>query len=95
MGLDPRSREILTNEVYKWDSASDSYEFSGRSYLVERIAAKNGITLDRANEEIQKRTKIVDWLAKKNTRNYREVSDVIRRFYQDPEKILAEVEKGE
>ncbi|MEM3703907.1 MAG: ATPase, T2SS/T4P/T4SS family, partial [Candidatus Bathyarchaeia archaeon] len=42
VGLDPRSREIITNEVYKWNAATDGFDYTGRSYLIERIASKKG-----------------------------------------------------
>jgi flagellar protein FlaI len=89
VGLDPRSKEILTNEVYKWNPAEDNFEYTGRSYLVERIAEKKGITTDEANEEIRRRAKVLEWMRARNLRNYKEVSDVIRRYYEDPASVYA------
>ena len=34
VGLDPRSGEILTNEVYRWNPAKDTFDFTGRSYIL-------------------------------------------------------------
>ncbi len=87
VGLDPRSKEILTNEVYKWNPAEDNFEYTGRSYLVERIAEKKGISTDEANEEIRRRAKVLEWMRARNVRNYKEVSDVIRRYYEDPASV--------
>ena len=96
IGLDPRSREILTNDVYRWNPTNDSFDFSGRSYLVERIAQKKGISLEAAYEEIKRRTQILEGLSKRKIRNYIEVSDVIRRYYENPKTFLiSEVMKGE
>lgn len=94
VGLDPRSKEILTNEVYKWNPAEDAFEYTGRSYLVERIAGKKGITTDEANEEIHHRARVLEWMRTKNVRNYKEVSDIIRRYYEDPENVYKEATKN-
>lgn len=90
VGLDPRSKEILTNEIFKYNPAKDSFEYTGRSYLVERIAEKKGITTDAANEEIQRRMRVLEWMRARNVRKYLEVSDVIRRYYEDPERVYKE-----
>jgi flagellar protein FlaI len=96
IGLDPRSREILTNEVYRWNPTNDTFDFSGRSYLIERIAQKKGISLEAAFEEIMRRSQILKGLSKRKIRNYLEVSDIIRRYYENPKTFLfSEVMKGE
>jgi len=95
VGLDPRSREILINEVYKWNAAKDSFDYTGRSYLVERIAEKNGISIDEANEEIQRRAKILKWMSNRNIRNFREVSNIVRRYYENPESVYVEATHDE
>ena len=95
MGLDPRSGEILTNEVYKWNPLQDTFDFTGRSYILEKIAEKTGISSEQASEEIQRRAKVIEWMVKKNMRNYKDVSNIIRSYLQNPEPILAEALKDE
>ncbi len=95
VGLDPRSGEILTNEVYKWNPLEDSYDFTGRSYILEKIAEKTGVTPEEAIEEIQRRAKIIEWMVKTNARNYKDVSNVIRTYLENPERVLAEALKSE
>jgi flagellar protein FlaI len=93
VGLDPRSREILTNDVFKWNALKDAFEYTGRSYLVERIAARDGISLEEANKEIRRRAKILEWMTGRNIRNFKEVSDLIRKYYEQPESLLVEASK--
>jgi len=95
VGLDPRSGEILTNEVFRYNAAQDTFDFTGRSYILEKIAEKSGITSEEASEEIQRRTKVIEWLVKKNIRNYKEVSNIIRGYTENPQKILQEAQKNE
>jgi flagellar protein FlaI len=94
VGLDPRSREILTNEVYKWNALSDQFEFTGRSYVVERIAEKQGITIEAAYEEIERRAEILEWMAKNDIRDYRAVSEIIRRYYLNPNSVFVEATRS-
>jgi len=90
VGLDPRSGEILTNEIFKWNSIDDSFNYTGRSYILERIAEKKGISIEEANAEIQRRVKIIDWMSKCNVRNYKDVSNTIRGYYENPDALLKE-----
>jgi flagellar protein FlaI len=95
VGLDPRSGEILINEVYHWNPLEDSFNFTGRSYIVEKIAEQKGITVEEAGEEIQRRAEVINWIYKNNIRNYKDVSDVIRSYSQNPEYFVREVMKNE
>ena len=95
VGLDPRSGEILTNEVYKWNPAEDTFDFTGRSYIIEKIADKTGVTPEQASEEIQRRAKVLQWMVKTNKRNYKDVSNLIRSYLENPEPVLAEALKNE
>jgi len=93
VGLDPRSGEILTNEVYRWNPANDTFDYTGRSYIIEKIAEKKGLTTEEAAEELQRRAKVIEWMVKKNLRNYKDVSNVIRSYIENPSRVLREVEK--
>ncbi len=95
VGLDPRSGEILTNEVYKWNAAEDAFDFTGRSYILEKIAEKTGVTTEQAIEEIQNRTKVLHWMVKTNVRDYKDVSNVIRSYIENPKPLLEEAMKNE
>jgi len=90
VGLDPRSGEILTNEIFKWNSVDDTFDYTGRSYILERIAEKKGISIEEANAEIQRRVKIIDWMSRRNIRNYKDVSNTIRSYYENPDALLKE-----
>jgi flagellar protein FlaI len=90
VGLDPRSGEILTNEIYRWNFLSNNFEFTGRSYILEKIAEKTGKTLEEANEEIQRRAKVIQWMARENIRNYLDVSNTIRSYLENPDRLFKE-----
>jgi archaeal flagellar protein FlaI len=95
VGLDPRSGEILTNEVYKWNATDETFDYTGRSYILEKIAEKNGISTEQAEEELKNRAKVINWMAKNNTRNYKDVSNIIRSYVENSAAVLREVLKDE
>lgn len=95
VGLDPRSGEILTNEVYRWNPAEDVFDFTGRSYIVENIADRKGISVEEAEAEIHRRAQIIDWMFQNNIRNYKDVSDIIRSYAENPDYFMQEVMKNE
>jgi len=95
VGLDPRSGEILTNEVYRWNATEGTFDYTGRSYILEKIAEKTGVSIEQAEEELKNRKKVITWMAKKNIRNYKDVSNIIRTYMENPVRILAEALKDE
>ena len=42
LDIDPRTNELITNEVFKWRSATDEITYSGKSYLLEEIMEAKG-----------------------------------------------------
>jgi len=59
VGLDPRSGEILTNEVYRWNATDETFDYTGRSYILEKIAEKTGVSIEQAEQELKNRKKII------------------------------------
>ncbi|MCS4539912.1 MAG: ATPase, T2SS/T4P/T4SS family, partial [Thaumarchaeota archaeon] len=91
VGLDTRTSELITNEVYRYDATKDRYVFAGRSYVLEKMAKDRGVNLDEIKAELATRSQIVQWMAKKGLRQYREVANVIQRYYTDKAGLLAEI----
>ena len=87
VGLDPRSKEIITNEVYRWDPKTDSFIYGGRSYLIERIARRSGLSMEDVRRELNRRKEILEWMAKKDIRDYYSVSTIIKEYYENPELV--------
>ena len=90
IGIDPRTNEILLNDVFKWDPNKDSWTYSGRSYLLETISENKNIPLADVIEDLRKRSVILKWMLKKELRRFSDVAKVVRSYYQDPERVYAE-----
>ena len=87
-GYDPDTDEIVMRQRVKWDPVTDTQIMSDKSYLLQKLADKNGLTIDAVNKEIAKRKAILKWLQKKGMRRYMELDAVLREYYSDPEGVF-------
>ncbi|MBI2183721.1 MAG: type II/IV secretion system ATPase subunit [Thaumarchaeota archaeon] len=91
VGIDPRTNEFIMNDVFKYQPATDTYNYSGRSYIVEKIAKTKNIPTEDVRRDLEERKMFLDWLTNKKIRKYREVSSAIGKYYLDKESIMNQV----
>ncbi len=94
VGLDPRTNEIITNEVFRYMAKDDTYQYSGRCYLLEKIARNLGKRMKDVMEEVAKRRTILEWMVRNDIRSFKEVTEVIRNFYANPEEVYKAAKVG-
>ena len=94
VGLDPNTKELLTNEVYHWNSRNDTYEYSGYSHILEEKMKRKGLTKEEVWEEINRRKTVLDWMVKAGIRQYTDVVSVIRDYYADPIRVFRKARVG-
>jgi len=94
MAMDPRTKELLTNDVYQWDSKSDTFFYSGRSYVMERNMKKMGLSEDEVKADLHRRKVVLEWMVKNNIRRYTDVTSVIREYYADPDRAYRRARVG-
>lgn len=92
VGVDPHSQEIITNEVFKWDPSRDDFDFSGKSYVLEKIMVKINYSQERMRNELRTRKRVLDWMVLNDIRKSDQVAQIITEFYVRPEEILARVD---
>ncbi len=88
LGIDPSSGEVDLNEIYRWDPKTDSFTYSGRSRILEKLAEKFGVGVEDIRKELQRRTTVLDYMVKKNIRRYKDVGNMIREYYAEPVKAF-------
>ncbi|OPX67364.1 MAG: hypothetical protein A4E37_01428 [Methanoregulaceae archaeon PtaB.Bin056] len=95
LDIDPRTNELITNEVFRWHPATDEITYSGKSYVLEEIMESRGWDEDRMREELKMRQEVLEWMRIKKIRNFRDVGNILVQYYRDPagtmEKIRAEL----
>ncbi|MCX6666337.1 MAG: type II/IV secretion system ATPase subunit, partial [Euryarchaeota archaeon] len=87
--IDPTTKEILTNEVFRWDPIDDRFVYSGKSYVLERIRTRWGMGKDRLIEEIKHRVEILEWMRKYDIRSFKEVAHIVSRYTEKPAEFMA------
>ncbi|MEM0492597.1 MAG: type II/IV secretion system ATPase subunit [Candidatus Thermoplasmatota archaeon] len=89
--IDPTTKEILTNEVFRWDPIEDKYIYSGKSYVLESIRADKDMTREEMTNELRNRAKLLEWMNRMNIRDFREVSQIIAQYAEDPAPLLKKI----
>jgi type IV secretory pathway ATPase VirB11/archaellum biosynthesis ATPase len=86
--IDPTTKEILTNEVFRWDPIEDKFVYSGKSYILERIRAEKDISREGMITEIKNRTMLLDWMNKNNIREFKKVATIIAQYVDNPTDVM-------
>ena len=86
--LDRKTNDLATNGVYQWDAKQDTFQYSGRSHVLEKSMRRTGLNEGEVRQELLKRKTILEWMVKNNIRKHSEVSDVIRNYYADPTRVF-------
>jgi flagellar protein FlaI len=93
LDIDPRTNELITNEVFKWRSATDEIIYSGKSYLLEEIMEAKGWSENRMREELKRRQEVLEWMRIKKIRHYKDVAKILISYHRDPESVIEKVRK--
>jgi archaeal flagellar protein FlaI len=89
--IDPMTKEILTNEVFRWDPVGDQFFFSGKSYVMERIRNQHGMTKDEMMEELGRRVEILEWMRDNNIRAFKDVARIVSSYIDTPNDVMEKV----
>lgn len=86
-GIDKDTGEILFNDVFNWNAETDQHVQTGKSRLLEKIAADYGETFEEIQYEIRKRKSAIDWMVNQDIREHKAVTNTIMEFYANPDKF--------
>ncbi len=88
LDIDPRTHELITNEVFRWHPTTDEIRYSGKSFILEEIMEERGWNEARMHEELKRRQEILEWMRIKKLRNYQDVSKILISYSRNPESIM-------
>ena len=91
--IDPVSKEILTNEVFRWDPAKDEFYYSGKSYVLERIRGQHGMSKEEMMFELKRRIEVLEWMKDNNIRAFKDVARIVASYLESPQEILEKISK--
>jgi len=89
--IDPTTKEILTNEVFRWDPIEDKFIYSGKSYILERIRAEKDISREDMITEIKNRAILLDWMNKNNIREFKKVATIVAQYADNPAEVMKRI----
>ena len=89
--IDPTTKELLTNEVFRWDPVKDTFTYSGKSYVLEQIRAKNNMDHSTITNELQQRAKILDWMLHNRVTNFDDVAKTAAQYYENKDQIITKI----
>jgi archaeal flagellar protein FlaI len=99
VGLDPETNELITNSVYSWNPADDTFLFSGHSYVYERVALLRNWTMKEMEREVRNRVTMLEAMMVRDAQatrqkpyTHRDVGQMVAFYYKEPEKALAEAQ---
>ena len=87
--LDPDTNQLIFMEPFKWVSKTDDrFENSGTSKILNTIRLQNDWTEEQLDQELKNRKLILEWMEKKNFRDYRDVGRIVSEYQKYPEELL-------
>jgi flagellar protein FlaI len=92
--LDPKRKNIITENVFRWNPREDRFAFSGHSTLLERQMSKACISEEEVRRELHKRKTVLEWMVREGIRRYTDVANVIREYYADPNRVFQKARVG-
>jgi len=96
ISIEEISSSSTPNSIIKWDPKSDYFEHSfDASKNFKKISEQTGDEFDEVIKEHYRRTQILKWMSSNNIRAHKEVTEMIRKYYNDPNSILKKVNYGE
>ena len=90
-GLDQRTGGVRINDLYTWDPASDTFEYSGNSYVLDLIMEERGWTRNQLTDALSERKEILEYMAGRNINNYKEIARIVQQYAIDPDAVLTAI----
>ncbi len=91
LGYDKRTRLPVVAETFKWNPKNDEYTSIKESILLKRTADKIGITNRDVKEDLENRSKVLEWMMKNEMKDYRKVSSIINLFYTSQDFLVEKI----
>ncbi|MCI4371635.1 MAG: secretion system protein E, partial [Thermoplasmata archaeon] len=88
VGTDPESNELITNSAYTWNPADDTFNYSGHSYVYEKISLARNWNQRRMEQEVKRRLDLFDYMKRMEIKNYRDVAKIVSSYYKDPDGMI-------
>ncbi len=93
IGMDQHTNELLTNEVFRWNHSDDTFKYSGSSHVLKRIMEERNWDNKEMGDELKRRQDILKWMVSRGIKDYKDVTEIVIRYYQEPEELMKTVKR--
>ena len=80
--------QVVVNNIFKWNPANDTFAMNPNSRIFKNIMEHYGLTREQVANEFRVRARLLSELYRRNVLNYKEVQDVIHKYYKNPDEVL-------
>lgn len=87
-GIDKETGKASANKVFSWVPSEDKIEYSGYSWVLNKISINKGLPINEIYAEIENRKRVLKWLLDNNIRSMKDVSKYIVMYHKNSEKIV-------
>ncbi len=91
VGIDDKTGDLLTNQVYAWNATRDTFTFQGRSNILEELRRVRNASTGEIEEDWARRTRLLEWMVEHGIRHISDVSHVIAAYYADPDRVMERI----
>lgn len=91
VGFEPETNELITNTVYEWDPATDTFVYKGHSFLFDEIMEMKNMTHEEMEAEFQRRIDIINYMVEKSIVDFREIAKIVVSYYQYPDETAKRI----
>jgi flagellar protein FlaI len=92
--VDPKKKDIITQEVFSWNQKEDTFVSSGYSALLDKHGKNSNVNADEITHELHQRKTILEWMVQTGIRRYTDVANVIREYYANPNRVFQKARVG-
>ena len=90
--LESETCNLLTNDLFQWNTKGDFFHFSGRSFYLEKIATETGKDVDQLMDDLKRKERYIKLMNERNVTYFKDVSKAINTYYIDPMKAMMDLE---
>ncbi|MFP4188865.1 MAG: type II/IV secretion system ATPase subunit, partial [Halobacteriales archaeon] len=95
IGIDPKTRNIRTDDIFQWNAETDTFVRTGNSRALQNIKQSRGWTDEELERELDKRREVLQYMLDNEIDGYEDVSKIIQSFIIDPDRVLNQIREGE
>lgn len=88
VGYDRKESAPKTKKIFSWDPSTDAFKGEENSMLLGKIATVSNMNQSEIAEEIEKRSKVLEWLVVRKITDYRKIAAIINLYYTSRELLL-------